>query len=453
MNARVFMLSAMLWRVADAGQISLLNQDSMVGEIVALEGGALRVRPVWGGEALNVYAARMSSYDRAAGPREKFPANVRLDFANGDHVEARLRGVEGDHVLLETAWNPAARVRIGTVIRMTGVDPGRETPVAGIGSPADWRVDGMAGLPSQPLLWRDGALHLGLRNTMARRLSEIPERFVLDFRYALEPAQTNFGVSLDLFSSEPGGGNRPWMRFQFSRANMFYTLQGGGRNPRQAEHWREFFPPELFAASEWHVRLYGDFNLNRYVLKINGLQVHDWVTEEFDPPRRDAIRWVSITWQHGTGLLALEEFSLSAWDGVSPRGDPVPTDPEGVAVLLRNGDVIQARLVGTGDEALKLETAPGRTVSLPWRVVARVTFPAGHAHPPRVRARDVRVLQNQRRDRLTLSLESWEDGTITGTSDIWVGPQRLRQTAVDSVQFNIHMRQRPQAQPQRESFF
>lgn len=443
MKARGFLLALLPLNALLAGQISLLNQDRISGEVLSLEGGMLRVGPSWGGDPLLVPAARVASFDQAVPPSSDFIADVRVEFSNGDHVEAKLLGLEDDHLLLETTWAPQARARLGTVTRMTRVDSGDKIHFRGVGAPSDWRVEGTTELRPAPPVWRDGRLHIAPRTTMGRTLPEFPERFCVEFVFTVDTGPGNFGLVLDLFAADMNQGNQPWMRLHFSRGTIFHSVQGGRRNQQVNENWRHFFPPELFEQDQWHVRIHGDFKTNRYFFEINGIPVHEWVSEAFVPPRRRTNRWVSFSWQHGVGLFALEDLVLSAWDGREPRQDPVPTQPDEVGVLLKNGDVMQVRLLGVEDQNLRVETPEGRVLSLPWRVVSRVVFSPTHSHPPRIQARDVRMFHNQRRDRLTFSLESWEEGRVTGRSDIWDGPQSLKQTAVDSVLFNIHMRDRP----------
>ncbi|GEM_PF-886167 len=163
-------------------------------------------------------------------------------------------------------------------------------------------------------------------------------------------------------------------------------------------------------------------------LFMNGEMIKKW-TDQFDGKvSGDAFAFRAL----GNSPMKLNNMVIREWDG------KIETERQGEAgandmLLLTNGDTFSGKVIGIQDNVLRFETDFAE-LPIPINRVNTLTFAQATRAEPRRRATDVRVyFPNE--ERITLSLQRWAEGNMTGRSET-TGDVALESRFVSRVVMN-----------------
>jgi len=415
--------------------LHLRNGDWMEGEMRWLSETALEFHPRWSLDPLRFPRAQVVSLLRseAAASEPVAEDSVRLQLTNGDHLHARLLGMDGETLRLETPDGTALLLR-RPYLDSFRIPPGpADLLLSDNLNPDDWRFFSGSEYAQRPRPPRAGQMTLPHRNHPqgARKLPILPERFLLEF--VILPESFPFVIAASFLGSDAMGRAPGNIYMQVSNGVVFVqtTLSGN----RQRTEWRENL--ELAEGAEFRFRLFVDLAQSRAHLFLGDLRLQSWDYPLADHFRDHPERWFNLRTINQQSRITIKHLELSRWtDALPPEASALTS--EGDLLILRNGGLLAGRLSGLSNGSFVMERENAAPLLLPVSQAAEYRSAAAPRRLPLRRGADAEFHFGARGDRLTLWLRGIRGGGLDALGDAWVGEVSLKMNALQQIRFQPH---------------
>lgn len=339
------------------GTIRLRAEGEITGRVVEADTPSLGLRPYWTDETLTIPLGEILSFRQESAESRIVKEGGVVEFRNGDRLQLRRAGYDGEIFTGTTAWEGEVRIPRGEVQRMRFYHPenliyaGPEFPVLLGGDERDWQTGGLA--------W--------------------PDQFLLEAR--VEKTSDEFAYQVVLFENQDMPRRNPAERLllDFSpKMISAHWLKMTGHNRFSAKNWRESFSPE---GRTDLIRLRGDLPNQRFTLSVNGRRIQSWQVDLQDLGRAGVLYPLKVTFT-SHGEIRLNSLRILGWVEASDTDQATRAEPPADRLFFRGEAPLPGTLAGMDAQGVQwLESGRDRPRLYPWRDVTMIELspPSGTA--------------------------------------------------------------------------
>lgn len=419
--------------------LRLLNGDHLQGELVGMHGNRLVFRPAWGGEmeVPIAYAGRLLRHQppdlQPAAQPEPFHANVQVTFVNGDRMNVIWVGSDETHHHFQTFWGQRVRSRRAWVATID-VLPTPEMMV--LSMPLDltrWRINDMNSATQEPRILGHRFELPGV-SSLAYTLPRLPERMVLEFTLVSPTGFPTLG--LDFLAK--GNPNHPQTGLTFQINGGWMTVRSSSPRGRNEQLFRGQLLQGHGEHLRTHFRLYADLQEKSFLLRVDGQDFQEFAYETDERLVGASDLSIRFSSRNIMTQSVIEDLRIWQHEGPFPEAHPLPKAPRSDVFVLKNGDVLQARLAEMDGDRMQLRLPTGTLIEMEPLRVEQIRFQVDSAFRPRLNRRDLQVSLAGSRDQLTLQLHKLSQERLEGKSELFEELLVIPYAAVWKLVFNPH---------------
>lgn len=356
-------------------------------------------------------------------PSSAFSNGVTVHMNRGDIINGHFKGISEDSLLVDTDWAGELSLR-RSMIRKVYFKEGIQYFLESEGDIDDWQE------VTSRKKWLQTKNGIGVRGRGAVcRKVEIDSLFSASFKLKMQESPR---MRMLLLATE-GQVYEPesYLEIVIQRRNILARVRTMG-DLETVGQYNSF--TQLDEKNSADFSLYVNLKKQEMAIYVNGNSLAEWSL----PEGVELGNWVYLYSEYD-GDVVMENFSMRSWNGALPTSKekkntfmPQSTKP---LTLLENGDAIDGHLREVVKKGIILETELGE-VTVPLNKLREVDYSRTAYDEAKREKRDVMV---RLRDgsKVTLSLESWENGFIRGRSQQY-GEITASLEEVHDVSFNIY---------------
>ena len=414
--------------------LTLLNGDRLQGRLEGVDGDGVLT---WQHKAmLAPLRCRLVALDKVElSPRTSEgvePHRHLAQLVNGDRLSGDVVALDATQLVLRTWY--AGTLMIARS-RLTAL-----TPVAGPfgvlydGPSADlagWGRD-EADQAAPGFAYRKGALVLAGGRRCARNIPHMPAKA----RFDLELGNCHDAdFSFSFFSDDPGGMISDAYSLNFAGGGIDFRRMAGEDSSLGAMDLSE----QLAGRTRTHVTILADRQERYFALLLNGRLVDEFRDGQEFKGKGEHIVFMN----NNAASLRIFRLTISPWNGRLPReGSEDGTAVEQDTLTLANGDNIVGTVRSIVQGLAKFETTYG-TLDVPLASIASLRF----ANQPGPTNGTVRCYFNDQ-DAVTMALEKLAGEAVAGTAE-GIGPLHLPLGALTRLEFNPGATRAPEDDDER----
>ncbi|MCC5849336.1 MAG: hypothetical protein JJU29_14730 [Verrucomicrobia bacterium] len=418
--------------------LRLLNGDLMHGQVLDARGTDLEFQPRWTQSPVRIGLRFVNYLLLNSEASAHFTPKGWIELTNEDRLEGRFLGMDAEWIHWETPWGQKVNAR-RRMVKTLGFYPQEgEVLLPFVNSMAEWELmdHGRRQGHTQNITMIGGEIILPAGNTVtvARQMPKIPEQFLFEFK--LQNSEEPYSSAITLMGL-PAHGRAPGsMYLQVNQRHVFAQLISAQN--RGGNNWREDLPPH--AQSEQFFQIFVDLNAETALVYLNGRRFKEWEISNEDAlvGREDLV--FSFRPVQGSGRARLSRVRMLQWDGKTTPQDLGAADRQKDAIFLRNGDMLEGRVVQADGRNLTVEVEAGGSRTFPLADVIEYHPPVPLRATPRRRNRDVEVRLHGNGNRLVYTLTGFDGENWIGEGGAWSAPLEIPHEWLAFVRYNIYRR-------------
>ncbi|GEM_PF-5452117 len=439
-----------------ASELRMLNGNVIQIQKPQLEEGRLEVELKGGGQPLSIPANLVGSLILPAGkPYSLSSVDTLVEFQNGDRIAGTLIKMEAGQMQLQMPWNQTLDIPVHFVREIRPLPGGQVPPLAGLGSPADWKAVNSSQhhhhhhsrqpRHSKPYLSSEG-IHLGTNVRVGRKIRLKHDRLLFTFGIPIQEQNTS---ALIQWSRDAPGKENTVTRLNYSRNHINLQVMDGGKqvmrwSGRNRSGW---LPP----GETLTLRVYADLKTGDRHLYMEETHVSSWEEPIIKNPAKQDM-WIVLQNRYSQTDLIFSEVSVypSPFPKAPKDGHP-EIAPGDVFLRLANGDSLEGKLHAIEEEQVQLQLEGlENPLGIDRQEVISLTFPLQDSVKPRVSQKDVRIRDRWGWIRCSLQLSELNGKVLKGHSE-QLGQLELPLNWLSMIEFNPYSSRRfDQAPPPEE---
>jgi hypothetical protein len=381
------------------------------------------------------FLSEINLSQRSSAPTNEVNA-CTVQLTNGDQFDGQLVSYDGSKVVVDTWYAGTLTLANEVVAMILPINNSKRLIFEGPGELKDWTMGKVnanaAGMEGGQWHLFNGALYANKSASIARdvKLPDISSfQFDMEWRGFFHIAvalytQYLHPVSLATKETEPTFGG-----FYSLQVNPFSASLLPVRQMDPLRHMGQAPLQTLGQKTSAHFDIRVNKQKKTIALLVDGVMVRQWAETEDFAGTGTAIRFV----HQGQGAVKLTNIRVYEWDGTFDETATVSTNKTQDLARLRNGDRVMGDVKSITEGKMTVQST-GTSLSIPLTRVKQIEFVAAKPRASHFKPTTVRAYFAQG-GRLTLDLESLQNGEIHGTSPSF-GPGKFKLAAFNRLVFD-----------------